>query len=344
MPVLKQNIIAVVGGAGNIGRSVVTALHDSLEFCPRVTSRDPTTGKAKEFADGGIEVVKADSWIPEELDAAFKGCWGLFVNTNSDDPNFKNEVGPPESEQGRIIIDAAIRQGIKHFVFQNLPAASKITNGEVPILSFDNKEAISDYAKAAGFQTVTNVNLGWVLEVFWLPTYVDAFGGLAQRPDEGGFLSLKVPPMGNDPELVPWTAVEHDYGDAVLGVFMDPEPWAGKTVWAVSDPRSFQDLVDAYNEISGTKRARRVIPTGSLKTMTEGKTKEVNGLFGYCHWVKGNYCGNKPVDLTDMKTLKALGAKARGRTGKDAELQTVEEFWAMTLPRHMDQHFADTKV
>ncbi|CAI6073524.1 unnamed protein product, partial [Clonostachys chloroleuca] len=256
MPAAKKKIIAVVGGTGNIGRAVVAALHESQLFHVRVTTRDPTKGKAKEFADSGIEVV----------------------NTNSDDINFKNEVGPPESKMGQIIIDAAIRQRVDHFVFQNLPAACKITNGEVPIVSFDNKEAISDYAKTAGFKTTTNVNLGWVLEVFWLDTYVDAFGGLAQRPDEEGFLSLKVPPMGNDPEVVPWTAVEHDYGDAVLGVFVDPEPWDGKTVWAVSDPRSFQDLVDAYNKISGTKRARRVIPEGALKT------KEVNGLFGYCHW------------------------------------------------------------
>ncbi|KAI8670466.1 NmrA domain-containing protein [Fusarium keratoplasticum] len=344
MSASEKRIITVVGGTGNIGKAVVAALQESQLFHVRVTSRDPATGKAKEFADSGIEVVKADSWNPKELDAAFKGCWGLWVNTNSDDINFKNEVGPPESEMGRIIIDAAIRQGVDHFVFQNLPAASKITNGEVPILSFDNKETISDYAKAAGFKTTTNVNLGWVLEVFWLDTYVDAFGGLAKKPDEEGFLSLKVPPMGNDPEVVPWTAVEHDYGDAVLGVFIDPEPWADKTVWAISDPRSFQDLVDAYNKVSGTKRARRVIPEGALKTKTQGKTKEVNGLFGYCHWVKGNYCGNKPVDLTDMKTLKALGAKARGRTGKDAELQTVEEFWAMTIPRYQDQASSDHKL
>ncbi|KAH7159429.1 hypothetical protein B0J13DRAFT_518894 [Dactylonectria estremocensis] len=343
MPASENKIIAVVGGTGNIGRSVVASLHDSPEFHVRVTTRDPTARKAKEFSDSGIEMVKADSWVPEELDAAFKNCWGVFVNTNSDDPNFKNEVGPPESEMGRIIIDAAIRQGVQHFIFQSLPPSSKITNGEVPILSFDNKEAISDYAKTAGFKTTTNVNLGWVLEVFWLDTYIKAFGGLAKSFDEDGYLTLKLPLMGNNPETVPWTAVEHDYGDAVLGVFINPAPWAGKTVWAVSDPRSFQDVVDAYNQVSGTKRARYVAAEGPLKAANKGKTKEVNGLVDYCRWVKGNYCGNKPLDLTDMKILKALGAKARGRTGKDAELQTVEEFWAMTLPRHMDGALADMK-
>lgn len=334
MSQLHQKTIIVIGGSGNIGRSVVASLRENPDFHVRVTSRDPSTGYAKELASSGIEVVKADSWLPEQLDAALKGGWGLFVNTNSDDPNFKNGIGPPESDMGRIIIDAAVRQGIRHFVFQSLPPASKITKGEVPILSFDNKEAISEYAKTAGFQTATNVNLGWALEIFWLDTYVKAFGGLARQPDDEGFLTLKLPPMGNDPELVPWTAVEHDYGDAVHGVFVDPAPWAGKTVWAVSDPRSFQDLIDAYNKVSGSTRARYVSLHGRLVAATEGKTKEVNGLSDYCRWVKGNFCGGEPVDLADMRVLKALGAEARGRSGKDAELQTVEGFWAMTIPRY----------
>ncbi|TVY70062.1 NmrA-like family domain-containing protein 1 [Fusarium oxysporum f. sp. cubense] len=314
LPDMNKRIIAVVGGSGNIGRHVVAAMNESAKFRPRVTSRDPTSGRARELANSGIEVVKADSWNPQELDAAFKGCWGLF--------------------QGRIIIDAAIRQGVEHFVFQNLPPASKLTNGEVPILSFDNKQVISEYAKTAGFKTTTDVNLGWVLEVFCLPTYIDAFGGLARGKDEEGFLSLKVPPMGNDPEVVPWTAVEHDYGDAVLGVFVDPEPWNGTTVWAVSHLCGFQELVDAYNKISGTKLARRVFPEGTIKTKAPEKSKEVNGLFGFCHYVKGNFCGGKPVDLTNMNTLKAIGAKARGRRGNGAELQSIEDFWAMTIPRH----------
>jgi uncharacterized protein YbjT (DUF2867 family) len=65
---------------------VALSLHDNPEFHVRVTSRDPSTTKATELVKRGIEVVKADSWNPEELTAAFKDCWGLFMNIDSDAP------------------------------------------------------------------------------------------------------------------------------------------------------------------------------------------------------------------------------------------------------------------
>ena len=40
---------------------------------------------------------------------------------------------------GKIIIDAAVKPGVKHAVHASLPAASKLTNGKVPVLAFDGK-------------------------------------------------------------------------------------------------------------------------------------------------------------------------------------------------------------
>lgn len=40
---------------------------------------------------------------------------------------------------GKIIIDVAVQTGVKHAVHASLPAASKLTNLEVPLLAFDGK-------------------------------------------------------------------------------------------------------------------------------------------------------------------------------------------------------------
>lgn len=72
--------------AGTLGGSVARSLHDSDNFQPRVLSRDPTTEKAKVLLDLGIEVVKADNWDAGAMQKAFQGCWGVFINIDSDLP------------------------------------------------------------------------------------------------------------------------------------------------------------------------------------------------------------------------------------------------------------------
>ena len=168
-----------------------------------LTTRDPNSPRARQRREEGFLLVKADSWNAAELDAAFANAYGVFLNTDSDDANFKNEIGPPESAMGKIVIDAAIRQGMKYFVYSGLPQCERLTNGEVSILSFSNKNAIAHYGRKAGFEVFVEVNAGWSMEIFFMETYGRAFGGFATIPDAEGFLSLKTFAMGNDPERIP---------------------------------------------------------------------------------------------------------------------------------------------
>ncbi|KAK2806497.1 hypothetical protein FQN50_005780 [Emmonsiellopsis sp. PD_5] len=334
MSAQNQKTVVVIGGTGLFGNSVVQSLRHNPDFYVKVTTRDPSAEKAKRVIDQGIEVIKADSWNPDELAVAFKDAWAVFLNTDSDDPHFKQQLGRPEEEMGQTVIDAAIEAGIKHFVYACLPAASQITGGRVQILSFDAKNKISDYARAqTGFETTTNVNAGWALEAYWMERYCMAFGGFGTIRDNEGYLTLKVPPMGNDPELIPWTSITHDFGDVVHGVLLDPYEWNGRDVWLTSEALSFTSFTEAYNRVTGTNDARYVVEQSALNAADEFKAKEVNGLFGYCHAVKGNYCGGKPIDQTEGQELKRRGARARGATGPGVELMSVEGFIKYMIAR-----------
>ncbi|KAI8274607.1 NmrA-like family domain-containing protein [Colletotrichum sp. SAR11_57] len=108
-----------------------------VAFRVRVISRDPSSAKAKKLIDSGIDVVQADCWETGQLIEAFKGCWGVFINIDSDAPNFKQRIGPSELQMGKGIVDAAVKAGIKHAVHASLPAASELTKGQVPVLAFD---------------------------------------------------------------------------------------------------------------------------------------------------------------------------------------------------------------
>lgn len=323
-----KKLIVVIGGTGMFGGSVAHSLRDNPQWRVRLTTRDPTGPKAKRRVEEGFEVVKADSRSSAELDPAFKNAYGVFLNTDSDDPNFKNEVGLPESAMGKIVIDAAIRQGVKNFVFAGFPEANRLTNGEVPILSFDNKNAIANYGRKAGFESFVEVNIGWAMDIFWMETYGKAFGGFATIPDKEGFLTLGTFPMPNSPERIPWSSVRDDFGDAVHGVLLHPVTYDKRTIWAISEYTGFQDVVDAYNRVTRTQTARHVPQHELLKAGTPGKTKEVNGLRNYCHYMRGNYCNGLPTDETllgEMRVLKRVAHAAKGGRGT-SEPQTIEGF------------------
>ena len=84
----SSKIITVYGATGSQGGSVVQSLlqNKSQSFKIRGITRNPDSEKAKVLASQGVEVVKADGFVKEEVVEAFRGSWGVFVNTNSDDP------------------------------------------------------------------------------------------------------------------------------------------------------------------------------------------------------------------------------------------------------------------
>ncbi|CAG8888526.1 unnamed protein product [Penicillium egyptiacum] len=304
--------IAVIGSTGQVGKSVALSLLQDAYFHVRVTTRNPTSEKSQYLNSLGAEVIKADSWNAGELDLTFKGVWGVFLNTNSDAPEFAGDGDLAETQMGKNVVDAAQRQG-KGFKSSYMP-----TNF--------HKNNISDYAKQAGFRSTVNVNVGWMMENFWNPAYEKAFGGFARLEDPASYLTIDLFPIGNTPESTPFTSVRDDYGDIVHGVFLDPGSWDKQTVWAVSQPLSFQGFADAYNRVSGTTKARYLQRTKPNEASTPEKSAEVNAIRKYVEFVKGDYCNGKPVDQTAARELKKAGAVARNAPKEQQNLQTVGGF------------------
>ncbi|KAF5572952.1 hypothetical protein FPCIR_14140 [Fusarium pseudocircinatum] len=325
-------LVAVVSGTvslialkfeGNLGSSVARSLHENPDFRVRVLSRDPSTKKAQALTQDGIEVVKSDNWNADDLKRAFDGCWGIFINIDSDAPR----IGPSEQDMGRIIVDAAVEAGIKHAVHASLPAATKLTDGKVSLLAFDDKAAISDYVLEFGrFETATIVSAGWFLGNAFDPKYTAAFGGFATTKDADGYLTYRLPAMGNNPESVPWLDVAEDYGDFVRGVFLDLERWDKRYIHGVSESASFAELTAKFQKVTG-KPARHVeIPLGGLTATTASKTTEVNGLFDLMQAIQGKFFNGETTQHQDARHLKAAASRAR-KSGGDGRPTTLEEYF-----------------
>ncbi|CAE6398849.1 NmrA-like family domain-containing protein 1 [Rhizoctonia solani AG-1 IB] len=106
-----KRVIAVCGATGTQGGSVINHLQQDGNFAIRALTRKPSSARAKELADAGIEVVYADYDEIESLISAFKGCYGVFGVTNW------FEAFEREREQGYNLVKAAKAANIQHFVF-----------------------------------------------------------------------------------------------------------------------------------------------------------------------------------------------------------------------------------
>ncbi|KAH7339238.1 hypothetical protein BKA66DRAFT_448459 [Pyrenochaeta sp. MPI-SDFR-AT-0127] len=147
----------------NLGSSVALSLHKNPEFAVCVLSRDAEAAKAKRLSSQGIEVVTANNWKPHEYSLALRGAWEIFINIDSDNPeeNWKAGKTPTEFHMGKLIVDTAVRAGVKHI-------QKKIETGTI-------------------------VNTGWLLEnafdpnVPWLAAaddYEDMVHGVLLNPEE----------------------------------------------------------------------------------------------------------------------------------------------------------------
>lgn len=88
----SPKIITVFGATGSQGGSVIESLlgNASNEFKLRGITRNTASDKSNALASRGIEMVQADGLVKDQIVKALEGSWGVFVNTNSDDPVKKN--------------------------------------------------------------------------------------------------------------------------------------------------------------------------------------------------------------------------------------------------------------
>ncbi|RGP73391.1 family 1 [Fusarium longipes] len=323
-----SKLITVFGATGSQGGSVVQSIlqNKSQSFKVRGITRNPESEKAKALANQGVEVVKADGLVKEEVVEAFKNSWGVFVNTNSDDPTVNQPGGPTELDIGKVLVDAAAEAGVLHFVYSGMASASKITGGAIPARAFDMKNAIGEYAKSKRvFETVNVVSPGWYAENHLVEEVAPALGGFPFNPDDEGYMTLHVPHWGGNGEI-PFIAIGDDYGDLVHGIFLDPKKYNGQLVQGISASETPEKLMFDFEKVTGKKA--RFVPMEDWKSMeTYGDTgfETVKYMFGFCQYSGGLYYG-VPNDLGPASDLKARAAEAKGTAG-DEKLMTLERFW-----------------
>src|SRR5215211_4502858 len=118
---MNNKIIAVAGATGQQGGAVARKLL-AEGWKVRALTRDRNKPAAQELASLGAEVVAGDMDQRAELDAAFRGAYGVFSVQNFWLPNvgFEGEI-----RQGKNVADAAKAAGVQHLVYSSVGAAQR---------------------------------------------------------------------------------------------------------------------------------------------------------------------------------------------------------------------------
>lgn len=147
-----SKLIVVTGATGLQGSGVIDALSANTEWKIRGVTRNTNSEKARKLIQQGIEMVAADLDDEQSLTAAFVGAHAIFAVTDFYEP-FSTGIGPEKAQEieynrGVRLARAAMKTAtLETYFWSTLPAASKLTNGEVEVPHFDAKAAIDEYIK-----------------------------------------------------------------------------------------------------------------------------------------------------------------------------------------------------
>ena len=239
----KTPLIAVFGGTGRQGGSVARYLRAHGGFRVRVITRNPSD--AGNIAD---EVIYADLTRPETLDTAVKGADGIFLVTNywakasiddwAQTPSEAWTDPVDEFAQGKAVVEAASRAGVKHFVWSTLPDTRKFSSGEFDIPFWTGKAKVDDVVTNAGFEYYSFVEA---------PFYYQHFlKELAPQPQEDGTKAWNLPMR---PELKVMHMGDIDQmGAIVLGALLNPDKAGqGQHMSLCGGTYSWSDVVEIFN-------------------------------------------------------------------------------------------------
>ena len=236
--IMANKVIAVVGATGAQGGGLARAIlsDPSGGFTCRAITRDPSKDKAKELAEKGAEVVRADIDDVESMKKAFSGAYGAFCVTNF----WEHFSAEKETAQGKNLADAARATGLKHVIWSTLEDTRKLMSpddsrmpmlqGKYRVPHFDGKAEADAYFSGL---PVTYL----ITSFYWDNIY--AFGLAPKKGDDGVYAWTF--PMAD--KRLTGIAVE-DIGKVAYGIFKAGQQYIGKRVGITGENLTVDQISD----------------------------------------------------------------------------------------------------
>lgn len=225
---MNDKIIAVTGATGQQGGAVARKLlADGWKV--RALTRDTDKPAAQELASLGAELVAGDMDNRAELNAAFKGAYGVFSVQNFWLPNVGKDG---EIRQGKSVVDAAKAAGVQHLVYSSVGAAHRGMGQK----HFDSKWMIEQYIHSLSVPYTILRPAVFMDNYNWSRPYI---------------LNGTLTGMGLRPEKEIQSIAVEDIGVFVALAFANRDEYLGKTIELAGDALTEPQIADTFTKVIG---------------------------------------------------------------------------------------------
>jgi uncharacterized protein YbjT (DUF2867 family) len=254
--------ILVTGATGAQGGGVASHLLASGRYAVRCLTRKPQSERAAALRRAGAEVVQGDLEDVGSLQAAMKGCYGVFGVTNY------WEAFEREYPQGKNLVDAVAASSIEHFIFSSLPSVTKLTHGQLDVPHIESKAKLEEYSRGLGLPAT------YVQVAFYYENFLTYFP--PRRIEDGSFVFAF--PQGDAPLAA--VAVE-DAGGVVTVLFDRGEEYKGRTVGIAGDEQPCQEYAAAMSRVTGQRIAYRHVAREAFAALGFPGAEDLANMFDF---------------------------------------------------------------
>lgn len=261
----------------------------------RALTREVNSGKAKDLARLGAEVVAADVDDAESLRRAFEGAHGAYCVT------FFWAHFSPEKEQAeaRAMAQAAKHAGLQHVIWSTLEDTRQwvpLDDGRMPTLMGQYKVPHFD-AKGEANRFFTNLGLPvtFLLTSFYWDNFI--YFGMGPKKGSDGQLAITLP-MGD--KKLPGIAAE-DIGRCAYGIFKQGSEFIGKTVGVAGEHLTGARMAAVLGKALGRDVRYNAVPPEVYRGFGFPGAEDLGNMFQFKRDFEEYYCGAR--DLTVALSL-----------------------------------------
>ncbi len=309
-----KKIIAVVGATGQQGSGLVKAIlaDPAGGFAARAITRDPNSGKAKELARLGAEVVAGDVDDEESLKRAFAGAHGAYCVT------FFWAHFSPEKEQAQAaaMARAAKAAGVRHVIWSTLEDSRRYIplddtrmptlQGKYKVPHFDAKGESDQFFASLGVPTT------FLLTSFYWENLIYFGAGPKKGPD--GVLALTMP-MGD--RKFPSIASD-DIGACAYGIFKQGDAYIGTRVGIAGAHLTGSEMASALSKALGQTVRYNDVPPNVYRSFGFPGADDMGNMFQFNRDFSDTFCAARNLDVSrglnpGLKTFDAWLGQNKGR-------------------------------